>query len=174
MTLCSPSQCIGNCRQHVMHLNIQLTHCRSAVHTRLSQIFTFSWIWVKLLESWTHSTTAYSIHIYPKQTWLISRGNLLFTWELWFLKIFVQGLPMVHFVDDDMIMVLVWCHHFLWRGWFFSIKDFTVPFNENFEKSYLGIEWTYPISVLSKFWMFKLLITILHLIRFTFFSEYSV
>ena len=38
--------------------------------------FKFSWIWVKLLIKLIPKSI--QIHIYPKQTWLISRGNLLF------------------------------------------------------------------------------------------------
>ena len=48
--------------------------------TQIITNFQFSWIWVKLLIKLIPKSI--QIHIYPKQTWLISRGNLLFTWEL--------------------------------------------------------------------------------------------
>ena len=50
--------------------------------TQIITNFQFSWIWVKLLIKLIPKSI--QIHIYPKQTWLISRGNLLFTWELYF------------------------------------------------------------------------------------------
>ena len=50
--------------------------------TQIITNFQFSGIWVKLLIKLIPKTI--QIHIYPKQTWLISRGNLLFTWELYF------------------------------------------------------------------------------------------
>ena len=50
--------------------------------TQIITNFQFSWIRVKLLIKLIPESI--QIHIYPKQTWLISRGNLLFTWELYF------------------------------------------------------------------------------------------
>ena len=50
--------------------------------TQIIKNFQFSWIWVKLMIKLIPKSI--QIHIYPKQTWLISRGNLLFTWELYF------------------------------------------------------------------------------------------
>ena len=50
--------------------------------TQIIANFQFSWIWVKLLIKLIPKSI--QIHIYLKQTWLISRGNLLFTWELYF------------------------------------------------------------------------------------------
>ena len=50
--------------------------------TQIITNFQFSWIWVKLLIKLIPKSI--QIDIYPKQTWLISRGNLLFTWELYF------------------------------------------------------------------------------------------
>ena len=50
--------------------------------TQIITNFQFSWIWVKLFIKLIPKSI--HIHIYPKQTWLISRGNLLFTWELYF------------------------------------------------------------------------------------------
>ena len=50
--------------------------------TKIITNFQFSWIWVKLLIKLIPKSI--QIHIYPKQTWLISRGNLLFMWELYF------------------------------------------------------------------------------------------
>ena len=52
--------------------------------TQIITNFQFSWIWVKLLIKLIPKSIYIQIHIYPKQTWLISRGNLLFTWELYF------------------------------------------------------------------------------------------
>ena len=51
--------------------------------TQIITNFQFSWLWVKLLIKLIPKSI-HQIHIYPKQTWLISRGNLLFTWELYF------------------------------------------------------------------------------------------
>ena len=91
--------------------------------TQIITNFQFSWIWVKLLIKLIPKSI--QIHIYPKQTWLISRGNLLFTWELFFF---------------------FFCVHYQWgvvHPWHGTVanlwgrhKDFT-EFNENFEKSYL-------------------------------------
>ena len=50
--------------------------------TQIITNFQFSWIWVELLIKLIPKSI--QIHICPKQTWLISRGNLLFTWELYF------------------------------------------------------------------------------------------
>ena len=50
--------------------------------TQIITNFQFSWIWVKLLIKLILKSI--QIHISPKQTWLISRENLLFTWELYF------------------------------------------------------------------------------------------
>ena len=58
-------------------------HKKSTPHWFCTQIITnfqFSWIWVKLLIKLIPKSI--QIHIYPKQTWLISRGSL-------FLEIFV-------------------------------------------------------------------------------------
>ena len=52
--------------------------------TQIITNFQFSWIWVKLLIKLIPKSMYLQIHIYPKQTWLISRGNLMFTWELYF------------------------------------------------------------------------------------------
>ena len=52
--------------------------------TQIITNFQFSWIWVKLLIKLIPKSI--QIHIYPKQTWLISRGNLVFTWELYFQR----------------------------------------------------------------------------------------
>ena len=47
--------------------------------TQIITNFQFSWIWVKLLIKLIPKSI--QIPIYPKQTWLISRGNMLFVRE---------------------------------------------------------------------------------------------
>ena len=71
--LMSPSQ-VGNCTMS-WGAQLPIGFC-----TQIITNFQFSWIklLIKLIPKSIH------IHIYPKQTWLISRGNLLFTWELYF------------------------------------------------------------------------------------------
>ena len=112
------------CRPH--KLATVPCHGCTTPHWFCTQIFTnfqFSWIWVKLLIKLIPKSI--QIHIYPKQTWLISRGNLLFTWELYF---------------KDFCVHYQWGVVHPWHGTVANLwgrhKDFT-EFNENFEKSYL-------------------------------------
>ena len=126
--------------------------------TQIITIFQFSWIWVKLLIKLIPKSI--QIHIYPKQTWLISRGNLLIYVRIVFLKIFV-------YITNGELHVHPWQGTVanLW-GWH---KDFT-EFNENFEKI-ISLEWI--IHFCPNFEC-SLLKNILHLPEFIFFSEYSV
>ena len=116
--------------------------------TQIITNFQFSWIWVKLLIKLIPKSI--QIHIYPKQTWLISRGNLLFTWELYFER-FLCTLPMGS------------CAPMTWYLWG-RHKDFT-EFNENFEKSY----FLNGLSIFFQNFECSLLKNILHVMNSYFF-----
>ena len=124
--------------------------------TQIITNFQFSWIWVKLLIKLIPKSI--QIHIYPKQTWLISRGNLLFTWELYVLKIFVY-ITNEELCTHDMVQL--------------PTCEGDIRISQNLMKTLKNhISWMdYPF--LSKFWMFiaKKYSTFN---EFIFFSEYSV